>query len=102
MKAPPVPPAGGPIRLVGLEELSASALRTRLLGAAEEFWAGAPIDGDAVRALAVHPAWRRRGVATRLLERFAALAARLGARAIQAVVLPDDRAARELAARFGA
>ena len=50
----------------------------------------------------MHPDWRRRGVAGRLLERFAALAARLGARAIQAVVLPDDAASQALAARFGA
>ena len=43
------------LRLVGFEELSASALRTRLLAAAGEFWAGASIDGDAVRALTKDP-----------------------------------------------
>jgi GNAT superfamily N-acetyltransferase len=133
-----------PLRLVGFEELSASALRTRLLAAADEFWAGTALDIDAVRglhdpvffhqlggfgavaltagdrdagyllgvvsadglavvqALAVHPAWRRRGVATRLLERFAQLAAGCGARVAQAVVRPDDDAVRALAARFSA
>jgi GNAT superfamily N-acetyltransferase len=132
------------LRLVGFEELSASALRTRLLAATGDFWAGAALDADIVRALhdpvffhqlggfgavaltpddrdagyllgvvsadrlavvqavAVHPRWRRRGVATRLLERFAGLAASLGARAVQAVAAPDDAAARALAARFGA
>jgi GNAT superfamily N-acetyltransferase len=132
------------LRLVGFEELSASALRARLLAATGDFWAGAALDADAVRglhdpvffhqlggfgavaltpddrdagyllgvvsadrlavvqAVAVHPGWRRRGVATRLLERFAGLAATLGARAVQAVAAPDDAAARALAARFGA
>ena len=134
----------GDLRLVGFEELSAGALRTRLLAAAGEFWAGAALGADEIRALhdpvffhqlggfgavaltpddrdagyllgvvsadrlavvqavAVHPSWRRRGVATLLLERFAALAAGLDARAVQAVVVPDDAVARALAARFGA
>jgi GNAT superfamily N-acetyltransferase len=55
-----------------------------------------------VHAVAVHPRWRGRGVATRLVERFASLATSVGARAVQAVALPDDAAARSLARRFGA
>lgn len=55
-----------------------------------------------VHALAVHPAWRRRGVATSLVERFAALAAEVGARAVQAVVPRGDTSLERLAARFGA
>jgi GNAT superfamily N-acetyltransferase len=54
-----------------------------------------------VHALAVHPDWRGRGVAGRLVERFAALATSVGARAAQAVAPPDDAAARALARRFG-
>ena len=54
-----------------------------------------------VQAVAVHPGWRGRGVATRLLERFAVLARGAGARVVQAVALPEDRAAAALAARFG-
>jgi GNAT superfamily N-acetyltransferase len=132
------------LRLVGFEELSAVALRDRLLAARGEFWSGSALDDEAVRglhdplffhqfggfgavaltgddrdagyllgvvsadrlavvhAVAVHPRFRRRGVATRLLERFAALAASVGARAVQAVVMPGDPAAGALAARFGA
>jgi len=41
-------------------------------------------------------------VATRLIERFAALAAGVGARAVQAVADPADRAALALGDRFGA
>ncbi|MCA0146627.1 GNAT family N-acetyltransferase [Blastococcus sp. LR1] len=55
-----------------------------------------------VHAVAVSPAWRGQGLATRLVERFAGLAAGVGARVVQAVALPDDAAARALAARFGA
>jgi GNAT superfamily N-acetyltransferase len=55
-----------------------------------------------VHALAVHPAHRRRGVAAALVERFARLATTAGARALQAVVLPDDPAGTALAARFDA
>jgi GNAT superfamily N-acetyltransferase len=55
-----------------------------------------------VHALAVDPAWRGRGVAVLLLERFAALAASVGARAVQAVALPHDVAVRALAGRCGA
>jgi GNAT superfamily N-acetyltransferase len=55
-----------------------------------------------VHAVAVHPDVRRRGVATRLVERFTALAAPVGARAVQAVAPPEDTAVRELARRFGA
>ena len=133
-----------PLRLVGFEELSASALRTRLLAATDDFWAGTTLDADAVRSLhdpvffhqlggfgavaltpddrdagyllgvvsadrlavvqavAVHRDWRRRGVAIRLLERFAALAGSAGARAVQAVAMPEDGAVRRLAERFGA
>jgi GNAT superfamily N-acetyltransferase len=132
------------LRLVGLEELSATALRDRLLAAADEFWAGARLDAGAVRALhdplffhqlggfgavaltpddrdagyllglvsadrlavvhalAVHPAHRRTGVATALLDRFAALAAAAGARAVQAVAVPGDPAVAALAAGRGA
>jgi GNAT superfamily N-acetyltransferase len=132
------------LRLVGFEELSASALRARLLAAAEAFWRGAALDADDLRArhdpvwfaqfggfgavaltdddrdagyllgvvtadglavvqmLAVHPDWRRRGVATRLVERFAGLASGCGARAVQGVTVPGDTAALALAERFGA
>ena len=55
-----------------------------------------------VHALAVHPEWRRRSVARRLVERFAGLAARTGARAAQAVAVPGDGAVLALGARFGA
>jgi GNAT superfamily N-acetyltransferase len=55
-----------------------------------------------VHAVAVHPTWRRRGVAGRLVERFAALATSVGARAVQAVTPPGDPALRALARRFGA
>jgi GNAT superfamily N-acetyltransferase len=55
-----------------------------------------------VHALAVHPAWRGRGVAVRLVERFAALAASVGARVVQAVAPPGDAVVRGLAGRFGA
>ncbi|WP_158544598.1 GNAT family N-acetyltransferase [Blastococcus sp. TBT05-19] len=55
-----------------------------------------------VHAVAVHPDWRGRGVASRLLTRFADLAAGVGARAVQAVALPGDPAALALAACLGA
>jgi GNAT superfamily N-acetyltransferase len=132
------------LRLVGFEELSAGALRGRLLARLPEFWSGSALDDASVRALhdpiffhqlggfgavalapgdedagyllgvvsadrlgvvqtvAVHPGWRGQGVAGRLLERFAGLAASVGARAVQAVALPGDPAARALARRFGA
>jgi GNAT superfamily N-acetyltransferase len=128
----------GDLRLVGFEELSAGALRERLLTRRAEFWSGSALDDDSVRALhdplffhqlggfgavavapgdedagyllgvvsadrlgvvhalAVHPDWRGRGVAVHLLERFAALATSVGARAVQAVALPGDEAARSL------
>ncbi|MCF6509167.1 GNAT family N-acetyltransferase [Blastococcus sp. MG754426] len=134
----------GDLRLVGFEELAAGALRGRLLTRRAEFWAGSPLDGDAVAALhdpvffhqlggfgavaltpddddagyllgvvsadrlavvqavAVHPSWRGRGVATRLLERFAGLASEVGARVAQGVALPGDAGPTALAARFGA
>jgi GNAT superfamily N-acetyltransferase len=132
------------LSLVGFEELSATALRERLLARRAEFWAGSGLgeaavlalhdplffhqlggfgavartpDGDdagyllgvvsadrlaVVHALAVHPDWRRRGVAARLLERFADLAAGTGARAAQAVAVPGDVAVLGLGERFGA
>ncbi|MGY2067399.1 N-acetyltransferase family protein [Blastococcus sp. SYSU DS0619] len=132
------------IRLVGFEELSAGALRGRLLARRAEFWAGSPLSDDAVLALhdpvffhqlggfgavaltpdeddagyllgvvsadrlavvhavAVHPGRRGTGVADRLLQRFADLAAGVGARAVQAVALPGDTAAAALAGRCGA
>jgi GNAT superfamily N-acetyltransferase len=110
------------LRLVGFEELSAGALRERLLARRAEFWSGSLLDDESVRALhdplffhqlggfgavalgpgdedagyllgvvtadrlgvvhavAVHPGWRRRGVAARLVERFATLATSVGAR----------------------
>jgi GNAT superfamily N-acetyltransferase len=55
-----------------------------------------------VHAVAVHPSWRRHGVARRLVGRFAELATGLGARAVQAVAVPGDSAALALGARFGA
>lgn len=130
------------LRLVGFEELSATALRQRLLADRARFWAGSalgdqdvvalhdpvwfhqlggfgavaltPDDADAgyllgvvsadrlavVHAVAVHPDWRGRGVAVRLVERFAALAASVGARVVQAVVPPGDDVVRGLARRF--
>ena len=132
------------LRLVGFEELSASALRERLLARRPEFWSGSAMDDDTIRALhdplffhqlggfgavalapgdedtgyllgvvsadrlgvvhavAVHPGWRGQGVASRLVARFAGLAASIGARAVQAVALPGDATARGLARRFGA
>jgi GNAT superfamily N-acetyltransferase len=132
------------LRLVGFEELSASALRERLLARRSEFWAGSALDDESVRALhdplffhqlggfgavalapgdrdagyllgvvsadrlavvhavAVHPGWRGRGVARRLIERFAGLAASVGARAVQAVALPGDSTVQAVARRFGA
>jgi GNAT superfamily N-acetyltransferase len=132
------------LRLVGFEELSAAAVRDRLLDRRAEFWAGSPLDEatvtglhdpvffhqlggfgcvaltaddeDAgyllgvvsadrlavVHAVAVHPDRRRTGLATRLVQRFAALAAGMGARAVQAVAAPGDRAALALGDRFGA
>lgn len=126
------------LTLVGLEELSATPLRERLLARRSEFWADSALDDAAVlalhdplffhqlggfgavartpdgadagyllgvvsadrlavvHALAVHPAWRRRGVAHRLLTRFAALAGSCGARAAQAVAVPDDTAVLRL------
>lgn len=132
------------LRLVGFEELSARAMRDRLLARRAEFWFGSALDDAAVvslhdplffhqlggfgavaltaddedagyllgvvtadrlgvvHAVAVHPEWRNRGVAVRLVERFAALAADAGARAVQAVVVPGDPAALALGARFGA
>ncbi|MGY2003946.1 GNAT family N-acetyltransferase [Blastococcus sp. SYSU DS1024] len=136
--------SGGGLRLVGFEELSAGALRGRLLARRAEFWAGSALDDDAVTALhdpvffhqlggfgavaltpddedagyllgvvsadrlavvqavAVHPAHRGRGVAVRLLERFAGLATGVGARVVQAVALPGDAGAAALAARLAA
>jgi GNAT superfamily N-acetyltransferase len=132
------------VRLVGFEELSATALRDRLLARRSEFWSGSALDDatvvglhdplffhqlggfgalalsadgeDAgyllgvvsadrlavVHAVAVHPSWRRRGVARRLVGRFAELATGLGARAVQAVAVPGDAAALAMGARFGA
>ena len=55
-----------------------------------------------VHAVAVHPDHRHRGLATRLVGRFASLATGVGARAVQAVALPGDAAARALAGAFGA
>ena len=55
-----------------------------------------------VHAVAVHPRWRRQGLARRLLERFAGLAADVGARAVQAVALPGDAGATALAEHLGA
>jgi GNAT superfamily N-acetyltransferase len=134
----------GNLRLVGFEELSAVALRERLLARRPEFWAGSALDDatvvglhdplffhqfggfgcvaltgsddDAgyllgvvsadrlavVHAVAVHPDQRRHGLATRLIERFAGLAADVGARAVQAVLMPGDTAALALGTRFGA
>jgi GNAT superfamily N-acetyltransferase len=132
------------VLLVGFEELSAAALRQRLLGRRPEFWSGTLLDDDTVlalhdplffhqlggfgalasgpggedvgyllgvvsadrlgvvHALAVHRRWRRRGVARRLVERFAGVAAGAGARAVQAVAVPGDRAVLDLGERFGA
>ena len=132
------------LTLVGFEELSASALRDRLLARRAEFWGGSTLgdsdvlalhdplffhqlggfgavartpDGEdagyllgvvsadrlaVIHALAVHPDWRRRGLARRLVDRFAALAASTGARAAQAVAVPGDTAVLALGERFGA
>lgn len=134
----------GDLRLVGLEELSATALRARLLVRLDRFWAGSPMPDDEIRArhdplffhqlggfgalaltpddedagyllglvsadrlavvhaLAVDEAHRRQGVAAALLERFAALAVGVGARAVQAIALPGDSAVLRLAQRFDA
>jgi GNAT superfamily N-acetyltransferase len=131
------------LRLVGFEELSAVALRQRLLAHRSLFWSGSLLDDDAVLALhdplffhqlggfgavaltpdgsdagyllgvvsadrlgvihavSVRPRWRRQGVARRLVERFAGLAAGAGARAAQAVAVPGDTAVLGLAERFG-
>ncbi|SFE60382.1 GNAT family N-acetyltransferase [Blastococcus tunisiensis] len=55
-----------------------------------------------VHALAVRPEFRGRGVAVRLLERFAGVAASVAARAVQAVAPPGDDVVAGLARRFGA
>jgi GNAT superfamily N-acetyltransferase len=55
-----------------------------------------------VHAVAVHPDHRARGLAGRLLQRFAGLAAGTGARVVQAVARPEDAAARGLAEHCGA
>ena len=55
-----------------------------------------------VHAVAVHPDRRRSGLATRLVERFADLAVRVGARAVQAVAAPGDAPTLALGERFGA
>jgi GNAT superfamily N-acetyltransferase len=55
-----------------------------------------------VQALAVHPEWRGQGVAARLVQRFGVLASGVGARVMQAVVVPGDLATDTLAARFDA
>jgi GNAT superfamily N-acetyltransferase len=55
-----------------------------------------------VHAVAVHPDHRGRGLAGRLLQRFAGLAAGTGARAVQGIARPDDVAARGLAEHCGA
>jgi GNAT superfamily N-acetyltransferase len=132
------------LTLVGVEALSATPLRNRLLERRAEFWAGTPLDDEAVRALhdpvffhqlggfsavamttdgqdagyllglvsadhlavvqalAVHPDWRGQGVAARLVQRFGVLASGVGARVMQAVVVPDDPATEALAMRFDA
>lgn len=134
----------GDLRLVGFEELSATAVRDRVLARRTEFWSGSALSEEAVaclhdplffhqlggfgavaltgdgrdagyllglvsadrlavvHAVAVDPEWRGRGVATALLTRFARLAAGVGARAVQAVAVPEDRAARTLADSFEA
>lgn len=134
----------GGLRLVGFEELSAGALRSRLLARRGQFWSGSALadheqvglhdplffhqlggfgavaltrdDRDAgyllgvvtadrlavVHAVAVHPDHRGRGLAGRLLQRFAGLAAGTGARAVQGIARPDDVAARGLAEHCGA
>ena len=131
------------LRLVGFEELSATAVRDRLLDRRAEFWAGSalgdaavlalhdplffhqlggfgavaltPTGADAgyllgvvsadrlavVHAVAVHPDFRRRGLATRMVTRLATLASALGARALQAVAAPADDAVCTLARRLG-
>ncbi|TFV72180.1 GNAT family N-acetyltransferase [Blastococcus sp. CT_GayMR19] len=133
-------------RLVGFEELSAAAVRDRLVARRAEFWAGSMLGEDAVlalhdpiffhqlggfgavaltgtgtgtdagyllgvvsadrlavvHALAVHPDQRRRGLATRLLTRFATLASEVGARVLQGVAHPGDDAVHGLAGRLGA
>ena len=55
-----------------------------------------------VHALAVHRRWRGGGVAVALLQRFAGLAASVGARVVQAVAPPGDDRLAEMARRFGA
>ena len=55
-----------------------------------------------VHALAVHPDHRRRGVGAALVERFARLAMTVGARMLQAVVVPTDSAGTALGTRLGA
>lgn len=134
----------GDLRLVGFEQLSAGALRARLLDHRGAFWsAGVLSDDEVVRlhdplffhqlggfgavaltaddrdagyllgvvsadrlavvhAVAVHPDHRGRGLAGRLLHRFAGLAAGAGARVVQGVAWPDDAAARGLAEHGGA
>jgi GNAT superfamily N-acetyltransferase len=55
-----------------------------------------------VQALAVHPDWRGKGVAARLVERFGVLASGVGARVMQAVVVAGDPTTEALAERFDA
>jgi GNAT superfamily N-acetyltransferase len=55
-----------------------------------------------VHALAVHTEWRGQGVAARLVQRFGTLASGVGARVVQAVVVPSDPSVDGLTARFDA
>jgi hypothetical protein len=51
MPAGPVPSVLGDLRLVGFEELSATAVRDRVLARRAEFWSGSALTGQAVVGL---------------------------------------------------
>jgi hypothetical protein len=97
------------LRLVGFEELSAGALRERLLAARELFWAGAVLDDDTVRGLHDPLFFHQLGgfgaVALTADDQDAGYL--LGVvsadrRAAQAVAAPSDEAVRGLGRRLGA